>query len=150
MLVDKTNFGLVLYNHANFYQFEELSSYWSVARISVFLGFALVNQRHTSVITVYKCTVTNIENTLRAVHSCNGWLFLSVNSIGLRSVVDTSVNFEPIYPGFESDNCIIFFMFVSFFFVIIITVQIQHYCLYSDSASLLPLMMGRPPAPSAL
>ena len=30
MLVDKTNYGLVLYNHANFYGFDELSSYWSV------------------------------------------------------------------------------------------------------------------------
>ena len=30
MLADKTNFGLVLYNHANFYWFEETSSYWSV------------------------------------------------------------------------------------------------------------------------
>ena len=30
MLVDKTNFGLVLYNQANFYQFEETSSHWSV------------------------------------------------------------------------------------------------------------------------
>ena len=29
MLVDMTNFGLVLYNHANFYRFEETSSYWS-------------------------------------------------------------------------------------------------------------------------
>ena len=27
MLVDKTNFGLVLYNYANFYRFEESSSY---------------------------------------------------------------------------------------------------------------------------
>ena len=27
MLVDKTNFDLVLYNHTNFYQFEETSSY---------------------------------------------------------------------------------------------------------------------------
>ena len=26
MLVDKTNFGLVLYNHANFYRFEETSN----------------------------------------------------------------------------------------------------------------------------
>ena len=39
MLVDKTNFGLVLYNHANFYRFEETSSYWSVKRISVFSAF---------------------------------------------------------------------------------------------------------------
>ena len=60
MLVDKTNFGLVLYNYANVYQFEETSSYWSVEWISVFLGFSLVNQRHTSVITVYNRTVTNI------------------------------------------------------------------------------------------
>ena len=37
MLVDKTNFGLVIYNNANFYRFEELSSYWSVKRKSVFL-----------------------------------------------------------------------------------------------------------------
>ena len=44
MLVDKTNFGLVLYNHANFYQFEETSSYWLVKGISVFLCFSLVNQ----------------------------------------------------------------------------------------------------------
>ena len=27
MSVDKTNFGLVLYNHAKFYPFEETSSY---------------------------------------------------------------------------------------------------------------------------
>ena len=73
MLVDKTNFGLVVYNHANFYRFEETSSYWSVKRISVFLCFSLVNQRNISGITVYNRTVTNIENTARAVHSCNSW-----------------------------------------------------------------------------
>ena len=63
MLVDKTNFGLVLYNHANFYRFEETSSYWLVKRISVFLCFSLANQWHTSGITVYNRTVANIENT---------------------------------------------------------------------------------------
>ena len=68
MLVDKTNSGLVFYNHANFYRFEETSSYWSVKRISVFLCFSLVNLRHTSGITVFNRTVTNIENTVRAVH----------------------------------------------------------------------------------
>ena len=46
LLVDKTNFGSVLYNHANFYRFEETSCYWSVTRLSVFLCFSLVNQRH--------------------------------------------------------------------------------------------------------
>ena len=75
MLIDKTNFGSVFYNHANFYRFEETSSYWSVKQISIFLGFSLVNQRHTSGITVYNCTVTNIENTVRVVHSCNSWFF---------------------------------------------------------------------------
>ena len=44
MLVDKTNFGLVLYNHSNFYWFQETSSYWPVKSISVFLCFPLVNQ----------------------------------------------------------------------------------------------------------
>ena len=39
MLVDKTNFGLVLSNHANFYRFEKTSSYWSVKRMSVFSAF---------------------------------------------------------------------------------------------------------------
>ena len=63
MLVDKTNFGLVLYNHANFYRFEKTSSYWSVKRISVFLCFSLVNQRHIFGITVYNRTVTNINQS---------------------------------------------------------------------------------------
>ena len=64
MSVDKTNFYLVLFNHANFYRFEEASSYWSVKRISVFLCFSLVNQQHTSGVTVYNCTVTDIENSV--------------------------------------------------------------------------------------
>ena len=81
MLVDKTDFGLVLYNHANFYRFEESSSYWSVKRISVFLCFLLVKQRHISGITVYNRTVTNIVNTVRAVHSCNSWFLLLIKMI---------------------------------------------------------------------
>ena len=36
--------------------------------------YQFFNQQHTSGITVYKGTVTNIENTVRAVHSCNSWL----------------------------------------------------------------------------
>ena len=77
MLVDRTNFGLAIYNHANFYRFEKTSSYWSVKQISVFLWFSLVNQRHTAGITVYNRTVTNIENTVRTVHSCNSWFVYS-------------------------------------------------------------------------
>ena len=42
MLVDKTNFGSVNYNHTNIYRFEETPSYWSVKRISVFLCISLV------------------------------------------------------------------------------------------------------------
>ena len=44
MLVDKTNFGSVLYNQANFYRFKETSSYWSVTRRTFFLCFSLDNQ----------------------------------------------------------------------------------------------------------
>ena len=65
MLVDKTNFGSVIYKHANFYRFEKTSSYWSVKRIAGFLCFSLVNQRHTSGISVYNRTVTNIDNAVR-------------------------------------------------------------------------------------
>ena len=77
MSVDKTDFGLVLYNHINFYRFEETSSYLSVKRISVFLCFSLVNHQHTSCITVFNRTVTNIENTVRVVHS---WLSVLIKS----------------------------------------------------------------------
>ena len=38
-LVDKTNFGLAINNHANFYRFEETSSYWSVKQIEMFVRF---------------------------------------------------------------------------------------------------------------
>ena len=58
MLVDETCFGLVLYNHDSFYGFEKSFSNWSVKLISVFLCFSLVSQLHTSIITVYNCTVT--------------------------------------------------------------------------------------------
>ena len=57
------------------------------------------------------------------------WLFLSVICVGLHSVVDILVDFEPMYPGFESreSRFFIFFYFIFLFyvfFVIIITVQI--------------------------
>ena len=87
MLVDTTNFGLVLYNHANLNRFEETSSYWLVKRISVFLCFSLVNQPHTSGITVYDRTVTNIENTVRrAKQSCNSW-FLAGSTFSIEKVL---------------------------------------------------------------
>ena len=71
MLVGKTSFGLGIYNHTNFYRFVETSSYWSVKRISLFLCFSLVNQRHISGIAANNRTVTDIETTVRAVHSYN-------------------------------------------------------------------------------
>ena len=58
--------------------------------------------------------------------------------------------------GFESrgshDFFIIIFFYIYFFghYYYSANLQIQHYCLYSDSPTLLPLMMHRPPAPSAL
>ena len=64
-----------------------------------------------------------------------------------------------MHPGFESRESHNFFYVFFFFFVIcysalfflsFVTVQIQHYCIYSDSSSLLSLVMPRPPAPTAL
>ena len=66
-----------------------------------------------------------------------------------------------MHPGFESREShnffyvFFFFFFLSFvtvhyFFLSFVTVQIQHYCIYSDSSSLLSLVMPRPPAPTAL
>ena len=62
MLVDKTNLGLVLYNHDNFYRFDELSSYWLVKTNISFSVFFIGQPGHTSGITVYNRTVTYIEN----------------------------------------------------------------------------------------
>ena len=78
MLVDKTNFDLVLYNHANFYRFEETSSYWSAKQISVFLCFSLVNQRHTSGITVYNrtCHISGEDHIMLSITVSNPFVFL--------------------------------------------------------------------------
>ena len=82
-LVDKTNYGLVLCNHANFYRFEDASSDWSVKRISVFLCFSSVKQRHTSGITVYNRTVTNIRTlcgpSIAAIADLSFFPYLSMN-----------------------------------------------------------------------
>ena len=90
MLVDMTNFGLVLYDHANIYRFEETSSYWLVA---------LVKQRHTSGITVYNRTVTG-----RAVHSCIYW-FLIINP-KIPNIKTKSEEPEICLEGRHHDNII--------------------------------------------
>ena len=92
-------------------------------------------------------------------------LFLSVIRIGLHGVVDLVVEFESMRPGFETWVLHDFFFFFFFFFLLFLFIyflcyfchyyysanlQIQHYCLYSVSPTLLLLMMPRPPAPSAL
>ena len=48
IVVDKTFFGLMLYNHANFYQFSGTSRYWSVKSSSVFSLPFIGQQGHTS------------------------------------------------------------------------------------------------------
>ena len=96
------------------------------------------------------------------------WLFLSVICIGLHSVVDILVDLNPCIPGsknwhkrFDSRNsrfffCFSFYLFIFLFFYFFChyynsaNLEIQHYCLYSVSPTLLLLMMSRPPAPSAL
>ena len=67
------------------------------------------------------------------------------------------MDFELMYPGFESRNRMYFFIiFLLLFFLCFChyyysaNLHIQHYCLYLDSPTLLPLMMLRPQAPSAL
>ena len=90
-------------------------------------------------------------------------LFLSVIRIGLHGVVDLVVEFESMRPGFETwvlRDFFFFFFFLLFLFIYFLcyfchyyysaNLQIQHYCLYSVSPTLLLLMMPRPPAPSAL
>ena len=80
--------------------------------------------------------------------------------------MDVFGDFEPMCPGFESREWHDFFLFfiflffnvfIYFFFFVIFghyyysaNLQIQHFCLYSVSPTLLLLMMPRPPAPSAL
>ena len=72
-------------------------------------------------------------------------IFLSILSINLRSIVSrTVVTLNPCIVVSRPANHMIFFL------VIIITVRIQHYSLYSDSPNLLPIMMSRPPAPPVL
>ena len=92
LFVDKTNFDLKLYTHANFYRFEESFSYCSVKRISVLLCFSLVNQRHTFSITVYK---SNIENIVRAVHNCNRLFFIITFKVllSLSAVLEMRLQF---------------------------------------------------------
>ena len=69
-------------------------------------------------------------------------------------VVDILVDFEPMYPGFETRELhdFFFFLFIYFFchYSYSENLQIHHYCLYSVSPTSLLLMMPRPPAPSAL
>ena len=72
------------------------------------------------------------------------------------------MDFELMCPGFESRESHDFFFFFNFFIYYFFfyvffclyydsaNLQIQHYCLYSVSPTLLLLMMPRPPAPSAL
>ena len=64
---------------------------------------------------------------------------------------------NPCVPGLNLGNRMIFFflLFVYFFmffchYYYSANLQIQHYCLYSVSPTLLLLMMPRPLAPSAL
>ena len=76
--------------------------------------------------------------------------------------MDVFGDFEPMCPGFESrvshDFFFFFFDFLMYLFFLSFFChyyysanwQIQHYCLYSVSPTLLLLMMPRPPAPSAL
>ena len=71
-LIRPMNIGFVSYNHANFYRFGEHLVIGQLNEYQCFSAFHW-STSDTSGITVYKCTVTNIENTVRALHSCNCW-----------------------------------------------------------------------------
>ena len=70
------------------------------------------------------------------------------------------MDFEPMYPGFESREYHDFFVIIIIIFYDFLSLLLQckfansnsihDYCLYSVSPTLLPLMIPRPPAPSAL
>ena len=84
--------------------------------------------------------------------------FLSIIRISLHGVVDLVVHYEPVRPVFKSQVvhlfiyffCLFIFFYVFCHYYYSANLQIQHYCLYSVSPTLLLLMMPRPPAPSAL
>ena len=67
LLVDKTNFGLVLYNHANF--FIGLRNHLVIGQLKEYQFFSAFHW--PTGITVYNRTVT--ENTVRAGNNCNSW-----------------------------------------------------------------------------
>ena len=68
------------------------------------------------------------------------WLFSSVNSIGLYSVVDTIVFYQTIYPGLESRWQHIFLMFFFFFFFFQYYYYFFCYYYYSANSTLLSLL----------
>ena len=89
MLVDKTNFGLVLYNH------QLLSVY--LTNINFSLLFICYLATH---LTVFNRTAIDIEKPVRAMHSCNSWLnhkslFLTTNDFDQNAVVSSGwLNFH--------------------------------------------------------
>ena len=70
-------------------------------------------------------------------------LFLSENCIGLHSVINILVDFKQMFPGIESRGSHEFFFYYFFYFFLCVfchyyysaNLQIQHYCLYSDSST---------------
>ena len=65
------------------------------------------------------------------------WLFLSVICIGLHSVVDILVDFEPMYPGFESresHESFFIYIFLLLFFYVFLSLLLQ--CKFANSTLL--------------
>ena len=70
------NYG-VLYNQASSIAFNVTSSYWSALKNSWFLGFLLVTTlRADSVIKLVWDLITELDQAVRAVHSCNSWFII--------------------------------------------------------------------------
>ena len=81
MLVDETNFGLVLYNNANF---KGLRKHLVIGQLNEYQFFSAFHWSTSDPPPASQCT--NIGNTARAVHSCNSWLLgISENMYSIKS-----------------------------------------------------------------
>ena len=73
MSVDKTDFGFMIYNHANFIG---LRKHLVVGQLNECQCFSAFHWSTGDTLPAPQCITvqwTNIENTVRAVHSCNSW-----------------------------------------------------------------------------
>ena len=79
---------------------EETSSYWSV-ETNICFSLLFIGQPATHFLHHrYNRTVPNIENTVRAVHSCNSWLFARSSPSSRNDITSEAKNdMKMVYNG---------------------------------------------------